>query len=111
MPKQKWVGLAPAFFGIMQAVGHGLVFPRIAGDKYSPGFLASFFLHVPIGVSYIRALNADQGLTRGDIAKGAAYTVAFAVVAVAGPNIVGRDKDSPHAFTATQMGHHDVQPA
>ena len=56
-------------------------------------------------------LNADQGLTRGDIAKGAAYTVAFAVVAVAGPNIVGRDKDSPHAFTAAQMGHHDVQPA
>ena len=36
-PKQKWLGLAPAFFGIMQAVGHGLVFPRIADDKYSPG--------------------------------------------------------------------------
>ena len=110
-PRQKWLGLAPAFFGIMQSVGHGVIFPRIAGDMYSPGFLASFFLHVPIGVSYIRALNADQGLTRGDIAKGAAYTVAFAVVAVAGPNIVGRDKDSPHAFTAAQMGHHDVQPA
>jgi hypothetical protein len=47
LPKQKWVGLAPAFFGIMQAVGHGLVFPCIAGYKYCPGFLASFFLHVP----------------------------------------------------------------
>jgi hypothetical protein len=108
-PRQKWLGLAPAFFGIMQSVGHGVIFPRIAGDTYSPGFLASFFLHVPIGVSYIRALNADPGLTRGDVAKGAAYTVAFAVVAVAGPNIVGHDKNSPHAFTAAQMGHHDVQ--
>jgi hypothetical protein len=42
-PKQKWLGLAPAFFGIMQAAGHGVIFPRIAGDKYSPGFLASIF--------------------------------------------------------------------
>jgi hypothetical protein len=110
-PKQKWLGLAPAFFGIMQAVGHGLVFPRIAGDKYSPGFLASFFLHVPIGVSYITALNAEEGLTRGDIIKGAAYTVGFAVVAIGGPNIIGSDKNSPYAFTRDQMGPHDVQSA
>jgi hypothetical protein len=107
-PKNKWLGLAPALFGIMQSVGHGIIFPRIAGDKYSPGFLASFFLHVPLGVTYIRSLNADGGLTSADIAKGAAYTVAFAVIGVAGPNLVGKDKNSPHAFTSAQMGHHDV---
>jgi hypothetical protein len=72
-----------------------VIFPRIAGDTYSPGFLASLFLHVPIGVSYIRALQADKGLTRGDIVTGVAYTVVFAVVAVAGPTIVGRDRNSP----------------
>ena len=88
-----------------------VVFPRIAGDKCSPGFLASFFPHVPLGVSYIRALNADQGLTRGDIVKGAAYTAAFAAIAVAGPNIVGSDRNSPHAFTPAQMGPHDVEAA
>jgi hypothetical protein len=110
-PRQKWLGLAPALFGIMQSVGHGVVFPRIAGDKYSPGFLASFFLHVPLGVNYIRALNADGGLTRGDMAKGAAYTVAFAVIGVAGPNLVGKDRNNPHAFTQAQMGPHDVRPA
>ena len=110
-PKQKWLGLAPAFFGIMQAVGHGVIFPRIAGDKYSPGFLASALLHVPIGVSYIKALQADRPLTRAEWGAAAAYTVAFAAVGIGGPNIVGRDKDSPHAFTAAQMGHHDVQPA
>jgi hypothetical protein len=89
-------------------VGHGIIFPRIAGDKYSLGFLASFFLHVPLGVTYIRSLNADGGLTYADIAKGAACTVAFAVIGVAGPNLVGKDKNSPHAFTEAQMGHHDV---
>ena len=107
-PKNKWLGLAPALFGVMQSVGHGVIFPRIAGDKYSPGFLASFFLHVPLGVTYIRSLNADGGLTRADIAKGAAYTVVFAVIGVAGPNHFGKDRNSPHAFTAAQMGHHDV---
>ncbi|MFF9432050.1 HXXEE domain-containing protein [Streptomyces sp. NPDC014746] len=46
-PQTKWLGIAPALFGMMQAIGHGIVFPRIAGAKYSPGFLASFFLHIP----------------------------------------------------------------
>ena len=84
--------------------------PRLAGDTYSPGFLASFFLHIPIGVTYIRALQAENGLSGGDIAKAAAYTAAFALVAVAGPNLVGRDRNSPYAFTKEQMGPHDVEP-
>ena len=74
----------------MQSVMHGVIVPRIAGGKYSPGFLASFFLHSPLGVTYIRALKAAEGLTRGDLAKSAACTVAFAVIGVAGPNVVGR---------------------
>jgi hypothetical protein len=32
------------------------------------------------------------------------------VVGVAGPNIVGHNKNSPYAFTRAQMGHHDVEP-
>jgi hypothetical protein len=108
-PKKKWVGLAPAFFGMGQAVGHGIVFPRIAGDKYSPGFLASFFLHIPIGVAYIGALKATDGITRSDVVKGVVYTVAFAVVAIGGPNVLGSNKNSPYAFTRAQMGPHDVE--
>ena len=57
-PKIRWLGLAPVLFGMSQAVGHGFIFPRIAGDKYSPGFLASILLHVPIGVTYIKAVQA-----------------------------------------------------
>jgi hypothetical protein len=109
-PKKKWLGFAPAVFGMMQAVGHGVIFPRMAWDKYSPGFLASILLHTPIGVTYLRALNAEEHLTKADVAKGIGYTIAFAIIAVAGPNIVGSDRTSPHAFTKEQMGHHDVEP-
>jgi hypothetical protein len=62
-PHKKSLGLSPAIFGIMQSVMHGVIVSRIAGDKYSPGFLASFFLHIPLGVTYIRALKAAEGLT------------------------------------------------
>ena len=37
--------------------------------------------------------------------------VAFAMVAVAGPNIVAKDKNSPYAFTKEQRGHHDIEVA
>jgi hypothetical protein len=111
LPRKKWLGFAPALFGMMQAVGHGVIFPRIAGDRYSPGFLASILLHTPIGITYLRALNAEDHLTKADVVKGVGYTVGFAIIAVAGPNIVGSDRNSPHAFTKEQMGHHDVAPA
>jgi hypothetical protein len=83
--------------------------PRLAGDKYSPGFLASALLHVPIGPTYIKAVQADRPLTRAEWAGAIAYTVVFAAVGVGAPNLVMRDKNSPYAFTATQMGHHDIQ--
>jgi hypothetical protein len=108
-PRTRWLGLSPVLFGMGQAVGHGIIFPRLAGDKYSPGFLASALLHVPIGITYIRAVQADRPLTKAEWAAAIAYTVAFAAVGVAGPNIVMHDKNSPYAFTAAQMGHHDVQ--
>ena len=104
-PKNKWIGLAPVLFGMSQAVGHGIIIPRIAGAKYSPGFLASLLLHVPIGITYIKALAEENGpITRKDWMKSIALQVAFAIVGVAGPNIVGHDKHSPHAFTEAQMG-------
>jgi hypothetical protein len=96
---------------MMQAVGHGVIFPRIAGDKYSPGFLASFFLHVPIGATFILALKAQGPIGKKTWAAAVAYTVAFAIVAIPGPNLAFADKHSPHAFTAKQMGHYDVEPA
>ena len=54
-------------------------------------------------------MQADRPLARAEWAAAIAYTVAFAAVGVAGPNLVVHDKNSPYAFTAAQMGHHDTQ--
>jgi hypothetical protein len=45
-------------------------------------------------------------VSRSDLAKGIAYTVAFIVVGMVGPNVVLYDKKSPHAFTPHQLGRH-----
>jgi hypothetical protein len=105
-PKHRVPGIAPVMFGFLQAAGHGTIFPKLAGDRYSPGFLASLLLHVPIGVNYLRALHAEQPIKRSELAKAAAYNLAFAVTSIAGPNVLLKNKDSPYRFTAKQMGPH-----
>lgn len=107
-PKVKWLGLAPVFFGIFQSVAHGVFIPRLAGDKYSPGFLASIFLHVPIGIRYIQSLKKTEGLSRGDIVGGVVYMIAFAFVGVVLPNVLGDRRDSKYVWGKKQMGRHDV---
>jgi hypothetical protein len=103
-PKKRWLGLAPVLFGFGQAVGHGLVFNQLAHDRYSPGFLASLFLHVPIGIQYLRALKDEASIERSDWRKARLSAIAFAASSVAAPNIVLRDKNSPYTFTAKQVG-------
>jgi hypothetical protein len=36
-PKNRWLGLAPAFFGMAQAVGHGITSPASPGTSTAPG--------------------------------------------------------------------------
>jgi len=69
-PKRRWLGLAPVLFGFAEAVGHGLVFNRLAKDRYSPGFLASLLLHGPIGIQYLRALVQESPIEHADRKKG-----------------------------------------
>ena len=91
-------------FGFGQAVGHGIVFPRLAKARYSPGFLASIFLHVPIGINYLRAVGSERPLERGEWARAAAYTLAWAALGIGGPLRLLRDKESPYRFTERQVG-------
>lgn len=104
LPKVKWLGIAPVLFGMGQAVGHGVVFPVMSRSKYSPGFLASIFLHTPIGLAYLAALKKHAAVTRGDWIKSVAYMVMFAFFGVASPNLFFKNRNSPHAFTEKQMG-------
>lgn len=109
-PRNKVLGLAPVTFGFAQALGHGIVFPKRAGARYSPGFLASGLLHVPIGIAWIKSMNhTTRPLTRGDVVKGLAYQVAFAALGVALPNVLLRDKESPYRFTEHQLGRRPQQ--
>ena len=96
-----------------QAVAHGFVFPvrgRVPGTAYtySPGFLASLLLHVPLGLAYLRAVQEEGPIDRGDWAKSVAYLLAFAALGVAAPNRLLRDKHSPYAFTEAQLGPYHV---
>ena len=104
-PKKRWLGLAPVLFGFGQAVAHGLVFNRLAHDRYSPGFLASLLLlHVPIGSQYLKAHRADGPIEPSDWRKARLYTIAFAASSVTAPNVLLRDKNSRYTFTAKQVG-------
>ncbi|BDB45258.1 HXXEE domain-containing protein [Mycobacterium kiyosense] len=107
-PKVKWLGIGPVLFGMAQAVGHGVVFPVLSRSRYSPGFLASIFLHTPIGLAYFAALKAEDPVAKADWAKGIAYTVSVAALGVAAPNVLARNRHSPYAFTEKQMGRFAV---
>jgi hypothetical protein len=103
-PKRRWLGLGPVLFGFGQAVFHGIVPPLRAKASYGPGFLSAFFLHVPIGIGYIRAVGSEWPSGRGDWARGAAYTVAFAALGIGAPLRLLRNEESPHRFTERQVG-------
>ncbi len=111
IPKRRWLGMAPALFGMGQALGHGIVFPRRASARYSPGFLASFLLHVPLGIAYFREVKEEDGsIPRSTWLKSIAYTVAFALIGVAFPNLLAsRVKDSPYRFRPEQVGSYAVK--
>ena len=103
-PKRRSLGLAPVLFGFGQAVFHGIVPPLRAKARYGPGFLSAFFLHVPIGINYLRAVGSERPSGRGELARAAAYTLAFAALGIGAPLRLLRDEESPYRFTERQVG-------
>jgi hypothetical protein len=103
-PKRRSLGLAPVLFGFAQAVFHGIVPPLRAKALYGPGFLTAFFLHVPIGIGYIRAVGSERPLERAELARAAACTLAFAAFGIGAPLRLLRNEESPYRFTNRQVG-------
>ena len=62
---------------------------------------------MPIGITYIRTLRAQDGITRADWVKSAALLGGFLLLGVATPNVALADKDSPYSFTDHQLGPYD----
>jgi hypothetical protein len=110
-PKKRWLGLAPVLVGWSQIVLHGIVIPRKAGAKYGPGVLTALLLHLPIGIGYLKAVGQEGPIGRKDWVAGLIGAVGSAVCGVEVPNMVRRDRNSPYAFTAKQMGPYDVDVA
>jgi hypothetical protein len=105
-PKTKCLTLAPALLGIFQAFAHGILLPRAAHTKYSPGLITSALLHVPIGIASIRA----QGrITLRDWAKSIGVLAVFFAAGVIAPNAAYAKRDSPYPISDTQLGRFGVQ--
>ncbi|MBA8991555.1 hypothetical protein FHW23_002824 [Curtobacterium pusillum] len=103
-PKVRWLVLPGAVLGIFQAVAHGVLMPRAAHTRYSPGLLTSALLHVPIGIAEIRALRARGRITRGDWLKSLGVLVGFFAVGVILPNAAFARRDSPYPVSDRQLG-------
>jgi hypothetical protein len=104
-PKVKWLVLPGAVLGIFQAFAHGVLMPRAAHAKYSPGAITSALLHVPIGIATIRGIRAEQGpITRGDWAKTAGVLAFFFAAGVVLPNAAYARRDSPYPISDRQLG-------
>ena len=103
-PKRRSLALAPVLFGFGQAVFHALVPPLRAKVLYGPGLLTALFLHVPIGIGYIRTVGSERPLERGELARAAAYTAAVGALGIGAPLRLLRDEESPYRFTERQVG-------
>ncbi len=103
-PKRRSLGLAPVLFGFGQALFHGIVPPLRAKARYGPGLLTAFFLHVPIGINYLRAVGSERPKERGEWARGVVLTFALAALGLGAPLFLMRNEDSPYRFTERQLG-------
>jgi hypothetical protein len=108
-PKVKWLGLPPVLLGIVQAVGHAILIPRMIHTKYSPGALTAALLHVPIGITYLSALRAQGPIGRDNWIKSGLVLLAFLLGGVAYPNVHYADKDSPYEFTEHQLSPYGMK--
>ncbi|MBO0692648.1 MAG: HXXEE domain-containing protein [Acidimicrobiaceae bacterium] len=103
-PTVRWLTLPPALLGMFQAVAHGVMMPRLAHEKYSPGFITSVLLHVPIGIATIRAIRAQGPITRGDWARSIGVLALFFAAGVIAPNALYANRESPYLISDTQLG-------
>lgn len=74
-PNVIWLGIAPMLMGMMQFMVHGIMTNIKMKSIYNPGLGAVVFLHIPVGVSYIRYIIVSQLATGATWAIGIIYTL------------------------------------
>lgn len=74
-PNVIWLGIAPMLMGMMQFMVHGIMTNIKMKSIYNPGLGAVVFLHIPVGISYIRYITVSQLATGATWAIGIIYTL------------------------------------
>lgn len=98
LPQVRPLGVAPAVFGMMQNVVHSIVYPARGKERYVSGAVTAALLHLPLGIAWFRAANAEKPLTRKEVAMGLAYMAAFDWVSLGRPTAqMRREVEAAHA--------------
>lgn len=78
-PDVIWLGIAPMLMGMMQFMVHGIMTNIKMKSIYNPGLGAVVFLHIPVGISYIRYITVNQLASGTTWAIGIFYTIVSTV--------------------------------
>lgn len=103
-PHAIWLGIGVVVFGMLQLVVHGLVINVRFKSLYNPGLATTIALFMPIGIYYLWYVAHHDLASLADVLIGIVVAVVGAIVTVVLPIRFMRDKDSPYAFNAQQMG-------
>ena len=110
LPNVIWLGIAPMLMGMMQFLIHGIMTNVRMKSIYNPGLGAVVFLHIPVGVCYLRHITVHQ------LAGGAAWAIAIVYTIIATGFILGyltyigfSDRNSKWCFDEAELKRFHVE--
>lgn len=102
-PGTIWLGLAVAYFGFFQLLGHGLIMNIKGRTLYNPGLVTAIVFLVPMGLYYLHYVSS-HGLTSGrDYAYGALGFLGAIVFTLVLPIRLCMDRNSPYPLSQEDM--------
>lgn len=103
-PDRVWFALASVIIGFGQILIHGLNINSKMGAFYNPGLASAVLLHVPVGIYYIRHINATGQLTGRQLVLGLISGLLVAYLLLAKYTFTwAPDYNAPYPFTVDEM--------
>lgn len=103
LPHVFWLGIAQVLFGTYQIIIHGVVINKKLKSIYNPGLASAVFLHLPIAIYYCRYVSINHLASTGDFIIGVVVSILFALVSIAIPIRLLRNRNSKYPFTENRM--------
>ena len=107
-PEQIWLGLAVMFFGFMQFPGHAILMNLRGKTWYNPGLATTILLFLPLGIYYIWYVTSHGLVTGQDYLYATLAFIAAAVVIVALPVQLLKNRNSPYPMTREDMARFNM---